>query len=208
MPPAHALRADLLGIAGLIEPHTRVLDLGCGSGELMQYLENAKSVAARGIEIRPELIMDCVGRGLSVCQGDIDDGLQDYDDASFDYVVLSQTLHLVSRPRLVFREMLRVGRRGIVSIPNFGYWRIRLALLLRGRLPRAGCFSKPWYDTPTGHVMTLNDFRDFCAEDRIVIERQSFIASPAVPKALLAGFPNLFAQLGIYVVTRTPAQPD
>ncbi|MBL7223845.1 methionine biosynthesis protein MetW [bacterium] len=202
------MRPDLLRIAELIEPGTRVLDLGCGSGELLRYLEDTRGVTARGIEIEPTRVMDCVAKGLSVCQGDIDEGVLDYSDNHFDYVVLSQTLHLVSRPRLVVREMLRVGRHGIVSIPNFGYWPIRLALLLRGRLPRLGCFKRPWYDTPTGHVMTLNDFRHFCRNNGIAIESQRRVASPgflAEHRARL--FPNLFAQLGIYLVTRAAPAP-
>lgn len=209
MPAASPLlRADLLQIADLIEPGTRVLDLGCGSGELMRHLQDTKGVVPHGIEIQPERIMDCIGKGLSVCQGDIDEGLQDYADSSFDYVVLSQTLHLVSLPRLVVHEMLRVGRRGIVSIPNFGYWPVRLSLLLRGRLPRAGCFQKPWYDTPTGHIMTLNDFRDFCAENGIVIESQRYVASGgrfAQKRARRCA--NLFAQLGVYLVARRRPPP-
>jgi len=197
------LRADLLEIAAVIEPGTRVLDLGCGEGDLVAYLEAAKGVTAQGIEIKPERIVDCVSKGLSCCQGDIDEGLHDYDDGSFDYVVLSQTLHLVSRPGLVVQEMLRVGRRGIVSIPNFGYWRIRLGLLLRGRVPRAGCFKDAWYTTPTGHVMTLNDFRDFCSENGIVVEQERFVASGgALSQALARMLPNPFAQLGVYVVSK------
>lgn len=203
MPAPAPLRADLVSLAELIQPGSRVLDLGCGSGELLRYLEDTKHVSARGIEIKPERVMDCIAKGLSVCHGNIDEGLQDYEDGSFDYVVLSQTLHLVSRPRLVVREMLRVGRRGLVSIPNFGYWPIRIALLCRGRLPRAGCFKEPWYDTPTGHVMTLNDFRGFCAEDDIVIEAQRFVSSGGALAQKRARFwPNLFAQLGIYLVAR------
>ena len=206
---ASPLRADLLEIAEVIEPNTRVLDLGCGGGELLAYLEAAKGVVARGIEIQHEEIVECVARGLSCCQGDIDEGLQDYDDGSFDYVVLSQTFHLVSRPGLVVQEMLRVGRRGIVSIPNFGYWRIRLGLLLRGRVPRAGCFKEAWYTTPTGHVMTLSDFRDFCVENGITIEQQRFVATggPA-RRAMARALPNSFAQLGIYVVSKGVAPPD
>lgn len=201
------LRPDLLAIAALIEPNTRVLDLGCGEGELMLHLERTRGVTARGIEIRPERVVDCVAKGLAVCQGNIDEGLQDYADGSFDYVVLSLTLHLVSRPGLVVQEMLRVGRRGIVSIPNFGYWRIRLGLLLRGRVPRAGCFKEPWYTTPRGHVMTLNDFRDFCRENGIRVERERYVASGgALAQALAKALPNTFAQLGIYVVSRhTPS---
>jgi len=205
MAPAAPVRADLLEIASLIEPNTRVLDLGCGSGELMRYLEDAKGVTARGIEIVPDFVVDCVAKGLACCQGDIDEGLHDYDDGSFDYVVLSQTLHLASRPGLVVQEMLRVGRRGIVSIPNLGYWRIRLGLLLRGRIPRAGCLKEPWYKTPTGHLMTLSDFRDFCAENGIVIKQQRFVASGGPLSQTMANtFPNLFAQLGIYGLAKAP----
>jgi methionine biosynthesis protein MetW len=202
-PSAAPVRADLAQIADLIEPGTRVLDLGCGGGDLLRYLEDHKGVTGRGIEIEPDLVMESIGKGVAVCQGDIDEGLQDYGDNSFDYVVLSQTLHLASRPRLVVGEMLRVGRRGIVSIPNFGYWRIRLTLLLRGRLPRAGCFKEPWYDTPTGHVMTLYDFRDFCAKSGITIERERFVSSGGRTALRRARrWPNLFAQLGIYRVAR------
>ena len=114
------IRADLLEIAGLIEPGASVLDLGCGEGDLMAYLEQTRGCRTQGIEIKPERIVDCVAKGLACCQGDIDGGLNDYGDATFDYVILSQTLHLVSRPGPVVQEMLRVARRGIVSIPNFG----------------------------------------------------------------------------------------
>ncbi|MFW6162020.1 MAG: methionine biosynthesis protein MetW [Planctomycetota bacterium] len=202
------LRPDLLEIAALIEPNTRVLDLGCGTGELMAYLAAARDVAARGVEIRPDRVMDCVARGLSVCQGDIDEGLQDYADGAFDYVVLSQTLHLVSRPGLVVAEMLRVGRRGIVSIPNFGYWRVRLGLLCTGRVPRAGCFREPWYTQPVGHVMTLADFRRFCAGNGFTIEDQRFVHGPFPgSRAAARLWSNLFALLGIYVVSRNPSRP-
>jgi len=203
------IRPDLLEIASLIEPGSRVLDLGCGEGDLMVYLEEHKGVEARGVEIKPDRVVDCVAKGLACCQGDIDEGLQDYSDGSFDYVVLSLTLHLVSRPGLVVQEMLRVGRRGIVSIPNFGYWRIRLGLLLRGRIPRAGCFREKWYNTPVGHAMTLNDFRDFCRENGIEVERQRFVSGGGTVSRLLARLcPNSFAQLGIYVLSRPSNDPQ
>ena len=199
----HGLRPDLAEIAALIEPGSRVLDLGCGTGELLAYLAADKDVDASGVEIKHDRVMDCVARGLSVCQGNIDEGLEDYADGAFDYVVLSLTLHLVSRPGLVVREMLRVGRHGIVSIPNFGYWRMRVGLLLRGRLPRAGCFDEPWYTQPVGHVMTLADFRDFCAENDIAIRDQRHVCGRLPGSRLAARMcPNLFAQLGIYVVSR------
>ena len=198
------LRPDLSEIADLIEPGTRVLDLGCGSGELLAYLEHAKGVTGHGIEIAAQRVVDCVGKGLSVFQGDIDAGLQDYADGSFDYVVLSQTLHLVSRPGLVVAEMLRVGRRGIVSIPNFGYWRMRLGLLVRGRVARAGCFKEPWYNAPTGHVMTLADLRDFCRDNGFAIDEQRVVHSGRLGSHAARLCPNLFAQLGIYVVSTRP----
>lgn len=201
--PPGAIRPDLLEIASLVETGSRVLDLGCGGGDLMLHLEESKGVEARGVEIKPERVVDCVAKGLSCCQGDIDEGLQDYTEGWFDYVVLSLTLHLVSRPGLVVQEMLRAGRRGIVSIPNFGYWRIRLGLLVRGRIPRAGCFREKWYGTPVGHVMTLNDFRDFCRENGIRVERQRFLSGGGRLSRLLARlWPNFFAQLGIYILTR------
>jgi len=197
------LRPDLMAIASLVQPGARVLDLGCGEGDLMDYLERERRVTARGIEIKPERVLDCLARGLSVCQGDIDEGLHDYEDNSFDYVILSLTLHLVSRPGLVIQEMLRVGSRGIVSIPNFGYWRIRLGLMCLGRVPRAGCFGEPWFNTPTGHVMTLREFRDFCASSDIRIEQERVVtAGGALAHAMARARPNLFGQLGVYVVSR------
>jgi len=140
-------RIDLAIVADLVAPGARVLDLGCGDGTLLKLLVDHKGVFARGVEISDEGVRQCVSRGLAVHHADLDVGLDDYPDASFDYVILSQTLQTVHKPDLVLKEMLRVGRIGIVSFPNFGYWRVRAALLLTGRMPKTDYLPYEWFDT-------------------------------------------------------------
>jgi methionine biosynthesis protein MetW len=156
------LRLDLQIIADMIAPNTRVLDVGCGDGALLDYLGHAKGVDGRGIELSQTGVNACVSHGLSVIQGDADTDLADYPSDSFDCVVLSQTLQATRDPRGVLSALVRIGRRAIVSIPNFGYWRMRLHLLLEGRVAMPESFRHGWYDTPNIHPCTIADFVSLC----------------------------------------------
>ena len=152
------VRVDHLLIAKMVEPNSRVLDVGCGDGALLQLLATERNVDARGIEISQAGVNECVARGLSVIQGDADTDLSGYPDDVFDYVILSQTLQATRRPKVVLENMLRIGRRAIVSFPNFGHWRIRTQLMFKGRMPVTGSLSSPWYETPNIHFCTVRDF--------------------------------------------------
>jgi len=166
------LRADLQLIRDLIPEGRRVLDLGCGDGSLLAHLRDEKGCFVRGLEITPEGVAACLGRGLSVVQADLDEGLAGYPDDAFDVVVLSQTLQVVRRPAFVLREMLRVSGQGIVSFPNFGHWRVRAYLAFRGRMPVSRSIPYSWYDTPNIHHTTLKDFRDFVLANGGTIVRE------------------------------------
>ncbi len=152
------LRADLGVIASLIVPGSLVLDIGCGSGELLQHLSEYKQVEGRGIDLSQQKVTHAISRGLSVIQGDADEDLAYYPDKAYDYVISSQTLQAMKKPKDVLRQMTRVGRKVIVSVPNFGHWRNRLYLGLKGRMPMSEHLSYPWYETPNIHFCTLTDF--------------------------------------------------
>src|SRR6202035_5384544 len=150
-------RVDHLLVAEMIEPRSRVLDVGCGDGELLKLLES-RGVDGRGIELSREGVNDCVAKGLAVIQGDADIDLADYPDDGFDYVILSQTLQATRHPRRVLEHMLRIGRHAIVSFPNFGHWRIRAQLMFRGAMPITENLAYTWYNTPNIHFCTIRDF--------------------------------------------------
>mgnify|MGYP003347681935 CR=1 FL=1 len=169
--PRANIRVDLQLIADMIEPDTRVLDVGCGDGSLLDYLVHFKRVDGRGIELSQAGVNAGVARGLSVIQGDADTDLKDYPPGSFDYVVLGQTLQAMRAPRTVLEDLVRIGKRAIVSFPNFGYWRVRLSLLWRGRMPVTESLGYQWWETPNIHFCTILDFVDLCREMGIVIER-------------------------------------
>src|ERR1700719_627093 len=156
------LRRDLRLIADMIEPHSRVLDIGCGDGALLAYLARMKAVDARGIELSQSGVNAGVRHGLSVIQGDADRDLEAFPNGAFDVVVLSQTFQATRQPRLVLEELLRIGKRAIVSFPNFGFWRIRLSLFFRGRMPVTETLNNSWYNTPNIHLCTLRDFVALC----------------------------------------------
>ena len=171
------LRIDQAVIANLVDEKSRVLDLGCGDGLLLQYLFHRKQVQGFGVEISHEGVHACIGRGLPVYHGDIDQGLSDHQDNSFDYVILSQTLQAVRHPEFVLREMFRVGKKIIVSFPNFGHWRIRAHLAFKGRMPRTTLLPYYWYETPNAHLCTILDFQDLCRTMDLRILRQIPLAA-------------------------------
>ncbi|MBF0135463.1 MAG: methionine biosynthesis protein MetW [Magnetococcales bacterium] len=166
------LRVDLEVIAGLVAPESRVMDLGCGDGLLLDHLIRKKNARGFGVEISLEKVRTCIERGVPVYHGDLDQGLSDHHDNAFDYVILSHTLQTVTRPRFVIQEMLRVGKKSIVSMPNFGHWRNRLSLAIEGRMPQNPQFPFEWHDTPNIHVCTILDFQDLCQSMRVRIIKQ------------------------------------
>lgn len=170
------LRADLQVIADLILPGTRVLDLGCDTGELLQYLVGGKQVRGRGVEIGEEGVLACVRKGLSVRQGNLQEGLADYPSGSMDVVVLAQTLPFLDDPAMILQEMLRVGKSAIVSFSNWGYWRCRLELLLTGQVPMAPDLPQAWYSVPRWQAFTITDFAHFCRQIDVTIREEVYLA--------------------------------
>jgi len=201
---ANDARVDFLLIADMIEDGARVLDVGCSDGSLLQLLTERRNVDGRGIELSQSGVNTCVARGLSVIQGDADTDLVHYPDAAFDYVILSQTIQATRNPRLVVEEMLRIGKRAIVSFPNFGYWKIRLHLLARGRMPVTASLPACWYDTPNIHFCTIKDFVSLCDDIDAAIEQQ--IALNAHGRRVSFGggsaAANLFAELAVFLLAR------
>jgi len=167
---SNTLRADLKLIADLIEPNSRVLDIGCDDGALLNYLVNEKQVDGRGLELSQKGVNACVAKGLFVIQGDADNDLNEYPDNSFDYVVLSKTLQAVHRPRDVLVNLLRIGKRAVVTIPNFGQWRVRLSLLRRGRMPVTKELDKTWYNTDNIHFCTITDLFDLIKTEGLTVK--------------------------------------
>ncbi len=191
-------RSDYAIIGEIVEPNTQVLDLGCGEGELLEWLAVNKGVDGRGVEISSAKVQRAIARGVSVFQGDIDQGLADYPDQAFDYVILSQTLQETRHPRDVLREMLRVGRRVIVAFPNFGHWRMRLSMLMSGRAPRTTLFPYEWYASPNIHLLTVQDFEELAAMEGLAVERRYFLAA----HRRVSRMPNLRAEIAVFLVSR------
>lgn len=170
------LRPDLAIIAENVAPGSRALDVGCGDGALMAVLRDQHQVDARGLELDPHNVAECVGKGLSVMQGDADADLADYPDASFDYAILSQTLQTTKRPDQVLDELLRVGRKAFVSFPNFAHWKVRASLLWNGRMPVTRLLPVAWYETPNIHHVTVRDFRELVAQKGYRVEGEWFLS--------------------------------
>jgi methionine biosynthesis protein MetW len=191
-------RSDYAIIGEIVEPGTKVLDLGCGEGELLEWLAENKGVDARGVEISGSKVQRAIARGVSVYQGDIDEGLADYPDHAFDYVILSQTLQETQYPLRVLREMLRVGSRAIVAFPNFGHWTVRLSMLRTGQAPKTRLFPYEWYDSPNIHFLTVHDFEDLVRAEGLTIERRYFLSGHHHVTML----PNLMAEVAVFLVRK------
>ena len=186
-------RPDFAAIAAWVRPGARVLDLGCGDGTLLKYLRRERSASGYGVEIDDAGVLACVRNGVSVIQGDLESGLSDFEDHAFDYVILSQTLQAMRHSERIVREMLRVGREGIVTFPNFGYWRNRLQVL-GGRMPVSNNLPHQWYDTPNVHLCTISDFEAFCASHSVRILERTVITDGTAVSLL----PNLLGALAVY----------
>ncbi|HKW98961.1 MAG TPA: methionine biosynthesis protein MetW [Bryobacteraceae bacterium] len=191
-------RGDFAIISDIVEPNSKVLDLGCGDGELLEWLAQNKNVEARGVEISASRVRRAIARGVSAYQGDIEEVLADYSDQAFDYVVLSQTLQETRNPLQVLREMLRIGRHAIVAFPNFGHWSVRLALLFTGRAPKTGLFPYDWYDSPNIHFLTVYDFDQLVRREGFNIERCYFLSG----RHKVSMLPNLLAEVAVYLVRK------
>ena len=186
-------RSDFAAIAEWVRPGSRVLDLGCGDGTLLKYLKSRRGVSGYGVEIADQNILACVRNGVNVIQGDLERGLAEFEDHSFDYVILSQTLQAMKNSERIIRDMLRVGREGIVTFPNFGYWKNRLHILA-GYMPVSENLPYQWFDTPNVHLCTIADFERFCRERQIRVVERKVLTDGATVKVL----PNLLGALAIY----------
>ena len=203
-PNAKPLRPDLKIISNMIEPNSRVLDIGCGDGTLLAYLASQKNVDSRGIELSQEGVNACVALGLSVIQGDADTDLAGYPSGAFDYVVLGQTLQATRSPKDVLETLVRIGRQAIVSFENYGHWRTRLSLLIRGRVPISSGKHYGWHDNPDIHLCTLLDFLDLCEELGLNIDRGLAVNRHNRIRTIKAGShtANLSGEQAIFMLSR------
>lgn len=194
------LRPEFEPIVELIKPGSRVLDLGCGEGHLMKILQQRKRARVQGIEISDVEIQACVSKGLFVYHGDLNEGLADFNDQSFDYVILTSTIQVLHRPDFLITEAARVGKQCIISIPNFGYWRNRFQLMFWGIMPKTKSLPYEWYDTPNIHLTTIQDFRRFCHTNKLeIIKEVDLVVGPESSKIVKTN-PNFFADYAIFLL--------
>ena len=191
-------------ISNLIDKNTRVLDVGCGDGTLMEYLKDSRKIDIRGIEISKNNVQKCLSKGLTVIEGDAEKDLLQFPDSSFDFVILSQTLQAFLTPEIVIKELLRVGKKAVVTIPNFGFWKVRLHLLLKGTMPITKNLPDEWYNTPNLHMCTLKDFYNFCENRNIKLDQSIALKNDKIStiNKLNLNIKNLSAELGIFLIER------
>ena len=191
-------------IADLLPNNSRVLDVGCGDGTLMKFLEENKNVDARGLEISKNKVQNCIGKGLTVIEGNAEKDLQQFPNTSFDYAILSQTLQAFYNPEKVINDLLRVSKKAIVTIPNFGYWKIRLKLLIEGTMPVTKNLPDEWYNTPNLHMCTIKDFYNFTKKREIKITQSLAVHNEraTIITETNRGIKNLTADLGIFLIEK------
>ena len=191
-------------ISDFIEKNTRVLDVGCGDGTLMEYLKTNKEIDIRGIEISKSNSQKCVSKGLTVIEGDAEKDLSQFPDSSFDFVILSQTLQAFLNPEIVIQELLRVGKKAIVTVPNFGFWKVRLHLLIKGTMPITKNLPDEWYNTPNLHMCTIKDFYNFCHDREIKLNKAFALHNEKISSIneMNLNIKNLSAELGIFLIER------
>ena len=191
-------------ISDFIEKNTRVLDVGCGDGTLMEYLKTNKKIDIRGIEISKKNSQKCVSKGLIVIEGDAEKDLAQFPDSSFDFVILSQTLQAFLNPEIVIQELLRVGKKAIVTVPNFGFWKVRLHLLIKGTMPITKNLPDEWYNTPNLHMCTIKDFYNFCHDREITLDTALALHNEKTSSIneMNLSIKNLSAELGIFLIKR------
>ncbi len=191
-------------IADLIENNSRVIDVGCGDGVLMEFLKKNKNIDVRGLEISKEKVQKCISKGLTVIEGNAESDLQQFPNQSFDYAILSQTLQAFLNPETVINELLRIGKKAIVTIPNFGYWRVRFHLLFKGTMPITETLPDQWYNTANLHMCTIKDFFNFAKEKNFKIKNSLALNKEEVSiiKSSNLNFKNFFADLGIFIIEK------
>jgi methionine biosynthesis protein MetW len=202
--PTDTARVDLLLIAEMVTPSARVLDIGCGDGTLLRILGQRRGVDGRGIELSQTGVNSCVAQGLSVIQGDADADLIHYPDLAFDYAILSQTIQATRNPRHVLEQLLRIGKRVVVSFPNFGHWRVRAELVFAGSMPRTDNLPDSWYDTPNIHLCTIKDFVALCRDIGAKVERASALNASGTKLAVSMPLfmQNLFGEQAVFLLSR------
>ncbi len=190
-------------VCNLIPSNTRVLDLGCGDGKLLKILKNEKNIESLGIEINQDYVLEALQKGLNIVQGDLDKGLEEFQDKSFDYAILNQTLQSTKNPEFVLYEMLRVANKCIVSFPNFAYWKVRFYLFFKGKMPKSKALPYEWYDTPNVHLLTINDFFEFCKKRNINIEKSVYLTKRKSRSGfLIKNIANFFSEEAIFVISK------
>ena len=196
------MKQEFKVISQIIKNNKRVLDIGCGDGTLMEFLKKNQHNDVRGLEPEKKLVQECIAKGLSVIEGDAEKELIQFPEKSFDYVVLSQTLQAFLNPEEVLNQLLRIGKQTIISIPNFGHWKIRLHLLFKGTMPVTKNIPYDWYNTPNLHMCTIQDFVDFCDKKNIKIDQSMCLTNEKISEITLANmrYKNIFSQLGVFLI--------